>query len=296
MAWLITPAQLEKFRKNQKSLLLLDASWHLPGTERNARAEFVEKHIADAHFFDLTLFHDADSPIPNQLIRDEKKIGELLGKAGVRDDYKIIFYDNSDLHSACRALWMMRVFGHNPHQLYILEGGLAAWEKLGGKIASGDVSSGTKFYTARFQPQLLRSLSDMKKNLETHAEQVVDLRHAMRYAGAPESRPGLRSGHIPDSHCFPYTSFFDKTTGCFLPLDKIQRLLADMVIDLKSPIVTTCGSGMTAPILNFILELMNHPQHALYDGSWSEWGAETLYPGENSLDERPVVRSVDKEP
>lgn len=295
MTWLISPAQFDKFRKSQKSLIILDASWHLPSAERNAKQEFIDKHITDAHFFDLKLFHDTENAIPNKLIQDEKIISEKLRSLGVRDDYKIIFYDNSELHSSCRALWMMRLFGHNPHQLYILDGGLPAWEKYGGKVTSGETSTSTKSYTATFQTTLLRTLDEMKKNGHTHAEQVVDVRHAMRYAGAPESRPGLRAGHIPDSFSFPYTSFFDKTTQCFLPLEKIRKLLSDMGIDLKSPIITTCGSGMTAPILNFILDLMEHPQHALYDGSWSEWAAETLYPGESSLDERPVVRSVDKE-
>lgn len=295
MPWLINPAQLDKFRKNQKSLIILDASWHLPQTGRDAKQEFINKHIADAHFFDLSLFHDASSPIPNSLIRDEKMIGEKLGALGIPDDYKIIFYDNSELHSACRALWMMRIFGHNPHQLYILDGGLNAWEQYGGKTSTGNTFTNTKSYTAKFQPNLLRSLSDMKKNLSTHAEQVIDVRHAMRFAGAPESRPGLRAGHIPNSFSFPYTSFFDKKTNCFLPLEKIRKLLSDLAIDLKCPITSTCGSGITAPILNFVLELMEHSQHALYDGSWSEWGAETLYAGENNLDERPVIRSIDTE-
>src|SRR5579872_2723452 len=295
MSWLINPAQLDKFRKNQKSLMILDASWHLPQTGRNAKQEFIDKHIIDAHFFDLDLFHDPANSISNMLIHDEKIINEKLGKLGIRDDYKIIFYDNSDLHSSCRALWMMRIFGHNPHQLYILDGGLNAWEKYGGKLISGETTTAAKSYSAKFQSDLLHSLNDIKKNLATHAEQVIDLRHAVRFAGGPESRPGLRSGHIPDSFSFPYTSFFDKQTKCFLPLEKIRKLLSEISIDLKSPIIATCGSGMTAPILNFILELMEHPQHALYDGSWSEWGAETLYPGENSLDERPVVRSIDKE-
>lgn len=295
MPWLITPAQLDKFRKNQKSLIILDASWHLPQTGRDAKQEFLDKHIADAHFIDLSLFHDSASPIPNTLIHDEKVIGTILSRLGIPDDYKIVFYDNSDLHSSCRALWMMRIFGHNPHQLYILDGGLTAWEKYGGKTTSKEPSTTTKSYTPNFQSQFLRDLSQMKKNLITHREQVIDVRHAMRFAGAPESRPGLRSGHIPDSFSFPYTSFFDKKTSCFLPLEKIRKLLSDLAIDLKSPIISTCGSGMTAPILNFVLELMEHPEHALYDGSWSEWGSEMLYPGEENLNERPAIRSIDNE-
>src|SRR5690348_7729043 len=113
MSWLINAAQLDKFRKNQKSVIILDASWFLPAMERDARQEFHNKHIIDAHFFDLNEFHDSENPIPNMLIHDEKIISEKLGALGIRDDYKIIFYDNSHLHTSCRALWMMRIFGHN---------------------------------------------------------------------------------------------------------------------------------------------------------------------------------------
>ena len=292
MPWLINPAQLDKFRKNQRSVMILDASWHLPTAERDAKKEFVNKHIIDAHFFDLNEFHDPTSAIPNTLIHDEKIIGEKMGKLGIRDDYKIIFYDNSDLHTSCRALWMLRIFGHNPHQLYILDGGLAAWENYGGKTESGEVTTSAKSYSAKFQKALLRSLTEMKENEQHPSQQVVDMRHPVRYAGGPDPRPGVRPGHIPDSYCFPYTSFFDKE-GKFHSLDRVRRLLGDIGIDLSVPTISTCGSGMTAPILNFMLDLMDHPQHALYDGSWSEWGAEKLYPGETSLTERPVATCLE---
>lgn len=294
MSWLINAAQLDRFRKNQKALIILDVSWHLPSAGRDAKQEFIEKHILDAQFLDLSLFHDPTTAVPNRLLPDEKRVSEKLSALGIRDDYKIIFYDNSDLHTACRALWMFRLFGHNTHQLYILDGGLAAWEKYGGKMAAGDVSPRPKQYNAKFQPAFLRTLQQVKANLQLPVAQVIDLRHAMRFAGAPDTRPGVRPGHIPNSFSYPYTSFFDKE-GRFFPLDKIRRRLIDLGIDMTSPIITTCGSGMTAPILNFLLDLMGHPQHGLYDGSWAEWGAKTLYPGETSLEERPVIRSVDIE-
>lgn len=292
MSWLISAAQLDKFRKNQKSVIILDASWYLPSMERNAKQEFLNKHIIDAHFFDLNEFHDPQNPIPNMLIHDEQIMGNKLGALGIRDDYKIIFYDNSDLHTSCRALWMMRILGHNPHQLYILDGGLDAWEKYGGKTESGEAPASPKTYSVKFQKEFLCTLSQMKENLIHPTDQVVDVRHAVRFAGGPDPRPGIRPGHIPGSYCFPYTSFFDKE-GRFHPLDKLRRLLGDVGVDLTVPIISTCGSGMTAPILNFVLDLMGHPKHALYDGSWSEWGSDTLYADETSLKERPVVTCLE---
>lgn len=291
MPWLINAAQLDKFRKNQKNLIILDASFHQG--ERNAQQEFLEKHIIDAHFFDIDAFSNAtpDAPHSHMLIHDEKRISRLVGNLGTRNDYKIIFYDNTELHTACRALWMFKLFGHNPHLLYVLDGGFKAWEKFGGKTATGQPSITAKTYTARFEPAFLRTLTQIKANLAAPTEQIVDLRHAVRYSGGPEPRPGIRSGHIPGSFCFPSVTIFDKE-GYFLPLEKIRKKLTDIGVDLNAPIITSCGSGMTAPILNFLLDLINHPQHALYNGSWTEWGAEKLFASEKSLTERPIETCI----
>lgn len=291
MPWLINAAQLDKFRKNQKALIILDASYHMPDDPRDPKKEFIEKHIVNAHFLDLSAFQDPQSNLPNLLLLDEKRLSEKIGALGIRNDYKLIFYDNSGLHTACRALWMFKMVGHNPQQLYILDGGLAAWERYGGKTESGDVTYSPKHYSVKLQPMYLRTLANIKANLQNPEEQMVDVRHPVRFAGGPEPRPGLRTGHIPGSFCFPYTVFFDKE-GLFLPLDKIRRRLMDVGIDITSPIISSCGSGTTAPILNFVLDLLNQPNHAVYNGSWSEWGSETLYPGEQSIEERPVETCV----
>lgn len=290
MPWLINAGQLDKFRKNQKNVIILDASFH--HDDRDAKQEFLEKHIIDAQFFDIDAFSDPNSDLPHMLINDEKQISEKLGQLGIRNDYKIILYDNSDLHTACRALWMFKVFGHNPHLLYILDGGFKAWEKYGGKTESGDASFTSKTYTAHIEPQSIRTLTDLKTNLHHPKEQVIDLRHPVRYAGSPEKSPGLRSGHIPGSFCLPFSTLFDKE-GNFLTLDKIRKKFIELGADINTPIITTCGSGLTAPILNFLLDLLSHSQHALYDGSWSEWGADKLYSGETSLAERPVETCID---
>ncbi len=292
MPWLINAAQLDKFRKNQKNIIILDASYH--HGERDAHKEFIEKHIPDAQFFPIDLFSNPDinAPHSHMLLRDEKILSERLGKLGIRNDYKIIFYDNSELHTSCRALWMLKVFGHNPQLLYILDGGLNAWINYGGKTETGETSFSSKSYQVNFQSNLIRDLEQIKNNLHHPTEQIIDTRHPVRFAGGPETRPGLRLGHIPGSYSFPFMVLFEKD-GTFLPLDKIRKRLMDISIDFNSPIITSCGSGMTAPTLDFILDLLGQNNHAVYNGSWTEWGAEKLYPGEKSLDERPVETCVD---
>lgn len=292
MSWLINAAQLDKFRKSQKNLIIFDATHHMFTEQRDAKREYTDRHIIDAKFFDIGALSDPASNLPHTLIQDENLLGEKLGALGIRNDYKIIFYDNSDLHSACRALWLLKMAGHNTQQLYLLDGGLNAWEKYGGKVESGEPVYSPKQYNAKIQPAYLRTLAQMKENLHHPKEQVIDVRHPLRFAGGPEPRAGLRSGHIPGSFCLPYATLFDKE-GTFLPLDKIRKLLESIGIDFNSPIISTCGSGVTASILDFVLDLLEHKHHEVYDGSWSEWGADKLYPGETSLAERPVKTVVD---
>lgn len=293
MPWLINPTQLENFRKSQKNLIIFDASWHLPLEDRNPREEFEQEHLKDAHFFDIDLFNDPEFPLENRIIQDETIISERLGSLGIKNDYKIIFYDNSPLRTACRAIWMMKLFGHSPQQLYVLNGGYQAWKNYGGKIESGTTIPSVKNYNAKWQNQFFCSLAQMKENFQHPKIQVIDTRHPVRFSGGPESRPGVRSGHIPDSFSFPYFSVMGKE-GEFLPIEKIRRRLIEIGIDLNLPIITMCGSAITSPIINFILDLMNHQEHSVYNGSWAEWGSTSLFPGESSLDERPIASCLDE--
>lgn len=294
MSWLINASQLEKFRKGQKNIIVLDATWHLATENRNAKEEFKQSHILGARFFDLASFNDATSELPNMLMRDEKTISEKIGALGITNEHKVIFYDQSDLHTSCRALWMFKVFGHNPNQLYILNGGFEAWQRYGGKLESGDERAITpKTYNVTFEAHLIRTLMQMKNNLHHPAEQVIDMRHPVRYAGGKEHRPNLRRGHIPGSYCFPFSTMFE-TDGNWKPIEQIRKQLTGLGIDLNYPIITSCGSGITAAVLDFALDLMNQPTHSLYDGSWSEWGSTTLFPGETNLNERPAQTSLDK--
>lgn len=292
MSWLINAAQLDRFRKDQKNVVVFDASWYLPEENKNAQEDFLKSHILGARFFSLDLFHDLNSPFPCMLIRDEKKIAELLGKLGITNEHKIIFYDKSKLHTSCRARWMFTVFGHPAHQLYILNGGYSAWEKYGGKTESGERPIVPRSYTVNFAAHFIRTLLQMKTNFHHPTEQVIDLRHPVRYAGGPEKRAHLRRGHIPGSFCFPYFTMFE-ADGQFKPLEKIRKQLKGIGVELEVPIVTLCGSGITAAILNNVLDLLGYSNHALYDASWSEWGSTELYSGEVELSERPVRTSLE---
>jgi len=292
MAWLINAAQVDRFRKNQKNVVILDATWATSDDKRDMRQEFDAKHILGARFIDLNDFVDHRSSLPNMLTRDEKLIAEKLGELGITNEHKVIFYDNSKMHTSCRALWMMKVFGHNTNLLYILDGGLDAWEKYGGKLENVAPKEATaKTYELSYQAQFVRALLQMKENLHHPHEQVIDMRNPVRYAGGSESRPGLRSGHIPGSFCFPFTTIFE-ADGKFKPVDKIRKQLSGIGVELGMPIVTTCGTGTTAPILNFMLDIMGFPAAAIYDGSWTEWGSDALYDGEVSISERPVRTSL----
>lgn len=294
MTWLINAAQLDKFRKSQKNVIILDASWHLVTEGRDAKQEFVMGHVVGSRFFDFEIFNDKTTELPNMLTRDEAFLSEKIGELGITNDHKIFIYDNSSLHTSARAVWLFKVLGHNPNQLYVLDGGFSAWEKYGGKIESGDARpTPKKNYTVNFEAHYIRSLVQMKTNLHHPAFQVVDVRHPVRYAGAPETRPSMRAGHIPGSFSFPYITMFEQD-GRFKPIEKIRKQLTGIGVELNIPIVSMCGSGMTAAILDLALDLMGQTDHSLYDGSWSEWGTEKLYHGETDLSERPVERSVDK--
>jgi len=292
MPFLINAAQLDKFRKNQKNILLFDASVHT--NERDARQEFLDKHIIGSHFFDLQAFNDPDPTAPhsNMILDDEARMAALLGKMGIRNDYKIVFYDNSSLHTSARALWLLKFVGHNPNLLYILDGGLAAWERNKGKTEVGQPVVVPRSYSVTLQSQWMRTLKQMKDNMITPTEQIIDVRHAVRFAGGPEPREGVRSGHIPDSFSTPLSIFFTNN-GLFLSVDKMRKKIRDLGVNLNCPVITSCGSGMTAPTLNFILDLISTAPNALYNGSWTEWGRDALYAGEATLDERPISNCVD---
>ena len=249
---------------------VVDASRPLTTEDRDARAAYEARHIPGAVFFDIDEIADSENPLPHMLPSPEK-FASLVGRLGLGDGHRIIAYDSAGLYSAGRAWWMFRVFGHG--DIAVLDGGLPKWLREGRPTESGKPMPGERKFTSSMNTLLVRDLDHMKENLESRREQVLDSRPAGRFAGTePEPRPGLRSGHIPGSLNLPYTDILDPDTGTLRPADALRARVAAAGIDLDKPVVTTCGTGVTAAALALALYLLGHGDAAVYDGSWTEWG------------------------
>ena len=256
-------------------LRIVDASRHMADTGRDPSAEYEVAHIPGAVFMDLGELTDTASPIENTL-PSAAKFASRMQSLGLGDGSRIVVYDDSAIHSAARAWYMLKLFG--AHNVAILDGGLAKWKAEGRPLASGRETLRHRHFTVWQDDRQLRSKAQMLGNLSSHAEQVIDARGAPRFTGAEaEPRPGMASGHIPGSANVHYAALFNPD-GTFKDKAGIRAAFEAAGVDLDRPIVTTCGSGMTACVLAFGLELLGKHDVALYDGSWAEWGADASTP------------------
>jgi thiosulfate/3-mercaptopyruvate sulfurtransferase len=252
--------------QSDADICILDCSWHMPAAQRNAKAEFAVSHIKGAAFFDLDAISNSETALPHMLPSPEKFSAEL-SQLGATATKKIICYDSVGLFSAARAWWMFKIFGHNT--VAVLNGGLKKWLAEGHALAVATSQPTKGNFTASFRAEMVKSMAQ----LASEKAQIVDARSPTRFRGEePEPRPGVRPGHIKGAKNIHYATLL-KSDGTLKPNSELAEIFATAGIDLQKPIITSCGSGVTAAILTLALTELGAKNHALYDGSWAEWGA-----------------------
>jgi len=249
---------------------VLDASFKLPGVLPLPKDDYLRAHIPGAVFFDVDAVSDHTSPLPH-MFPSAEQFGRDVGALGIGNADTVVVYDSGGWVAGPRAWWMFLSYGHD--KVFVLDGGLRKWRAEGRVVESGEVTPRLASFKATFDAKRVRSMEQMVANLASQTEQVIDARAAERFEGrAAEPRPGLRPGHIPGSRNLPYNHLFDAATGAMKPVDELREAFRGAGVKLDAPIVTSCGSGVSALVLTIALYRLGLTSTALYDGSWSEWG------------------------
>jgi thiosulfate/3-mercaptopyruvate sulfurtransferase len=256
-------------------LVVIDATWFMPGTQRDARAEHAERHIPGAVFFDIDEIADHANPLPHML-PEPADFAVHARRLGVDPDSEVVVYDAQGLFSAARVWWMFRVMGHG--EVAVLDGGLPKWIAEGHPVERGWPQNPHGEFKARLDRDLVRDLEAVRAVVEGGGEQMLDARSAARFRGeAPEPRPGLRGGHMPGARNLPSAELVS-ADGTLAAKPILARLFTEAGVDLARPIVTSCGSGVSAAILALGLARLGDWRVPVYDGSWTEWGGRTDTP------------------
>jgi thiosulfate/3-mercaptopyruvate sulfurtransferase len=273
--WLVSTEWLSEHLRDH-NLAVVDGSFFLPAQQRNARTEYLEGHIPGAVFFDIETVADHSTDLPHML-PGPAQFGKVAGALGISENDIIVVYDSVGLYSAPRVWWTFRVFGAK--KVCILDGGLPRWKAEGRPLEQGEAKPAEKTFNAAMNVGAVAMLADVRMAVIDDNVQVVDARPADRFAGkTPEPRPGLRSGHMPRSFNVPYARLVEN--GQLVSRARIEAAFTDAGVDLDKPVITSCGSGVSAAILTFALESIGKEPRGLYDGSWAEWGSRPDLPVE----------------
>jgi thiosulfate/3-mercaptopyruvate sulfurtransferase len=266
---LIEPQEVVN-RLHDESCVILDATFTLPAQNRNPQAEFVKAHIPGSFFFDIDVVAAVESKLPHMLPSVED-FETAVSALGIGNETQIIVYDSNQFMASARVWWMFRIFGHE--NIRVMNGGLTHWIAQGYPLNSEITTPKAHAFSARFNPELVKSFSAMEKISSDASATILDARPLGRFLGQdPEPRPGLRSGHIPGSHSLFFQRLLDPQSRRFLSEDALHAVFKEIHVEPGESLVATCGSGVTAAIIALALAELGHPNTPIYDGSWSEWG------------------------
>ena len=258
-----------------RNLVILDATFFLPRQQRNAREEY-QQHIPGALFFDIDEIAELANLLPHTF-PSEKQFSEAIGKMGIDHNTLVIIYDNNHFFAAARAWWMFRVFGHE--SVKILDGGLKHWKYLNFPVDSKQLSPARKIYKIQYRPELICNLTQMMRIQQTGSRQILDARSTDSFLGQRTlAASDLQPGHIPGSLNLPYASLTDGEQQTLLSRQQLQLLFESAGVNLSQPLVTTCGSGVSAAVLLLALYQIGLTEVPMYDGSWAEWGRQVGIP------------------